>query len=39
MIKILPAAGGQLVENLLRALVPGPPDVAGKTVKVGDEFG
>ena len=39
VIEVLPAAGGEFLENLLRPLVPGPPEVVGQTVEVSDEFG
>ena len=38
VVEILPAARGEFVENLLRLLVPGPPEIAGEFLQPGSQF-
>ena len=38
MIKILPAARREFLKQILRLLVPAPPQVAGQFVEIGDQF-
>jgi len=35
VIEVLPAAGGEFLENLLRFLVPGPPEIPGQLAQAG----
>jgi hypothetical protein len=35
---VLPAARGEVLENFLRLLVPGPPEIAGQLVQARDDF-
>ena len=39
VVEILPATRREFLENLLRFLVPGPPQVARETVQPDDHFG
>ena len=38
VVKILPATRREFLEDFLRALIPGPPQVAGEPVQAGDHF-
>jgi hypothetical protein len=39
VVEVLPPPGRKLLENLLRLLVPCPPEVPGESMKTGGEFG
>ena len=39
VIQILPGPRRELLEQFLWLLVPGPPEIAGNALKIGDEFG
>ena len=36
--QVLPAAGGKLVKQVLRLLIPRPPEVPGQFIQAGNQF-